>query len=109
MEIASSKMRGRICANDTDKVANINPMLSALLRRRINGEIAELIKDKLDSTCVLAELLLRYYDSESDKSDKPAPMRWFLAPYEMQLLVKVMQWLKDRRQKQLKTKHRSTD
>ena len=138
-EMASSKMRGRICANDTDKVANINPMLTALLRRKLasrgpraEDEIVDIIKDKLDSTCVLAELLLRYYDSESDdkwrqqqqqkqqqqqqKSMKlqmqsaaapsaaTAATRWYLAPCEMQILVKVMQWLKEYRQKQLRSR-----
>jgi len=105
-----SKMRGRICANDTDKSANINPMLTALLRRKLavrgpraDGDIADIIKDKLDSTCVMAELLLRYYDAESTESHSPVPaLRWYLAPFEMQILVKVMQWLTDHRQKQLK-------
>ena len=113
-ETGTSKIRGRICANDTDKAANINPMLTTLLRRKLadrgpraESEIADMIKDKLDSTCVLAELLLRYYDAEAaDSADKrsggmPAP-RWYLAPFEMQILIKVMQWFTDRRQKQLK-------
>jgi hypothetical protein len=128
MEMASSKIRGRICANDTDKVANINPMLTSLLRLKMDddGKIAEIIKDKLDSTCVLAELLLRYYDTESVDMHRhellmqsqapkkhrksygdelpPVPLRWYLAPFEMQILVRVMQWLKDRRQKQLKSR-----
>ena len=117
-DAAGTSMRGRICANDTDKATNINPMVISLLRLRMKRPTdAELIdafvNDKLDSVCVLTELVLRYYDYDDDAvaigaADAGAlaasVTRWHLAPCEMQLLTIHMNYLKTKRAGQLKAK-----
>jgi hypothetical protein len=110
-------MRGRICANDTDKATNINPMVISLLRLRMKRPTdAELIdafvNDKLDSVCVLTELVLRYYDYDDAAAIGAADAgalagnvtRWHLAPCEMQILTSHMNYLKTKRAGQLKAK-----
>ena len=117
-DAAGTSMRGRICANDTDKATNINPMVISLLRLRMKRPTdAELIdafvNDKLDSVCVLTELVLRYYDYDDDAvaigaADAGAlagnVTRWHLAPCEMQILTSHMNYLKTKRAGQLKAK-----
>jgi hypothetical protein len=109
-DAAGASMRGRICANDTDKATNINPMVISLLRLRMKRPSdAELIdafvNDKLDSVCVLTELVLRYYDyDDAAGSVAGSVTRWHLAPCEMQILVSHMNYLKTKRAGQIKAK-----
>ena len=110
-DAAGASMRGRICANDTDKATNINPMVISLLRLRMKRPSdAELIdafvNDKLDSVCVLTELVLRYYDYDDAAGSVAAGSvtRWHLAPCEMQILTSHMNYLKTKRAGQLKAR-----